>query len=152
VGTILAAILAVESVALLFLFPKFKQRMLQRKEFRKRFLRSVNRPRPVPSPHPRQPSARANRLLISRDTPLIADIRKQNPETAITAVKNYMAFDTRDEAVAIYDQARNGNAVAQFIVGIALQRSGYPGANSWLRLSAQQNFGPAQDHLGAEAG
>jgi len=90
-------------------------------------------------------------LLARRDT-LAAIPPRRNQEEEITAVKNYMCFDSRDEADAIYAQAQNGNPVAQFIVGMALQSSGRPEANAWLRLSAEQGFGPAQHHLGEEAG
>jgi hypothetical protein len=83
---------------------------------------------------------------------MLGAIPPKRNEDEIIAVKNYMGFDTREEAEAIYEQARNGNPVAQFIVGIALQTSGRPGANAWLRLSAEQGFGPAQQHLGEEAG
>lgn len=145
-GSLLGAILAVETVALVLLFPKLKQRMLQRKGARDRFLQSLQRPKPVPSRPQQQPWSR---FLIA---PRAANTPEQNPDEAITAIKNYMAFDTREEASAIFTEAKEGNAVAQFIVGMALARSGRKDAKAWLRLSAEQDFGPAQHHLGKISG
>lgn len=153
-GTLLGAILAVETVALLLFFPKFKQRMLQRKEVQEHLLRSFYPPTPVPS---RRPPVRfsngesRSQLLVARDTSLTANTPKQNPDEVIMAIKNHIGLDTREEAGAIYGEAQNGSRVAQFIVGMALLKSGRPGARDWLRLSAEQDFGPAQDHM-EEAG
>jgi hypothetical protein len=63
-----------------------------------------------------------------------------------------MAFDTREEASAIYKEATNGSAVGQFIVGMALLRRGRSEGKAWLHMSAEQGFRPAKDHLGKEAG
>jgi hypothetical protein len=151
VGSILRAIFAVETVALVLLFPKFKERMLQRKEARERFLRSLQRPKPLLSRHqkkPRPSEGRSQLLIPARP----ANPSQQNPEEAITAVRSYMGFDTREEADAIYAEAKDGSAVAQFIVGMALLLRSRSVGKAWLRLSAEQGFGPARDHLGKEAG
>lgn len=145
-GSILGAILAVETVALVLLFPKFRQRMLQRKEARDRFLQSLQRPSPVPRRPWHQPQSP---FLIAPSAPSPPE---QNPEDAIAAIKNYMAFDMREDARAIFTEAKKGSAVAQFIVGMALLRIGRKDAKAWLRLSAEQNFAPAQDHLGKKRG
>ena len=164
-GSVLGAILAFETVALVLLFPKFKQRLLQRKEARGRFLRSLKHPKP-PTPQrrkifdflllPSQPATpRKNRSSeIENQFPLLvnhqlstANKSKANPEETLTAIKSYIGLDVRDEAGAIYTEAENGDRVAQFIVGMALRRSGRPGAKAWLRLSAEQDFEPAQNHL-----
>lgn len=63
-----------------------------------------------------------------------------------------MGFDTREEADAIYAEAKAGSAVAQFILGMALLRRSRSEGKAWLLLSAEQGFGPAQHHLGQEAG
>lgn len=145
-GSVLGAILAVEAVALVLLFPKFRERILQRKEARERFLRSLQRPKPVPTRRQQHPQWR---LLVA---PRASNPPEQNADEAIAAIKNYMALDTSEEASAIYTEAKDGSAVAQFIVGMALLRIARKDATAWLRLSADQNFTPAQHSLGKEAG
>ena len=65
----------------------------------------------------------------------------------VAAVTHYGALDD-EEAGAICEEARGGNRVAQFIVGMALLSTTHrESANTWLRLSAQQGFGPARQEL-----
>ncbi len=169
-GLVLGAILAVEAVALVLLFPKLKQRLLQRKDARERFLHNLQDPiPPIPpgrkdigyllSPSDWAPSRKSpypageNQFphIVSHEVSSAPSRLRSDPDETVVAIRTYIGLESRAEASAIYAEAQSGNRVAQFIVGMALQKSGGPGAEDWLRLSADQDFEPAQNHL-EEAG
>lgn len=164
-GTILGAILAVETVTLLVLFPTFKRRLIQRKESRERFLRSLQKPKPtrpaprkhlqfLPKPSESTTPKKNNHANAETQFPVAVNHEvpsgnqsKSSPDEIVAALTSYIGLDSRDEAAAIYAEAQKENKVAQFIVGMALQRSGRSGAEDWFRLSAERDFQPAQNHL-----
>lgn len=55
-----------------------------------------------------------------------------------------------DEAGAILEEARSGNAAAQYIVGVALECAEpprLPEARDWLCRAAEQHYAPAERKL-----
>ncbi|MDT8069403.1 MAG: hypothetical protein ROO76_14660 [Terriglobia bacterium] len=69
-------------------------------------------------------------------------------EEILKAVVNHVGLDSSEEAQAIYAEARRGNQVGQFIVGMALLKAGREeAATPWFDLSAAQGFEPAKQHL-----
>ena len=78
---------------------------------------------------------RPHKLIIPED-----DIQR--------AIAAHVGLDDPQEAHSVYVEAQKGNMVAQFIVGLALQKAGRDEiAQAWLSLSAEQGFGPAKHHL-----
>lgn len=68
-------------------------------------------------------------------------------EEILRAVFNHVGLESMEEARPIYAEARKGNKVAQFIVGIALVKAGREeAAQIWLDSSAAQGFEPAKEH------
>jgi hypothetical protein len=69
-------------------------------------------------------------------------------EVILQAITNHVGLDSPEEARSIYREATKGNKVAQFIVGISLQKARRREvAEAWLTLSAKQGFEPAKLHL-----
>ena len=69
---------------------------------------------------------------------------EKSSQQLLSAVINYVALDS-DEAMRICEEARSGNKVAQYIVGVALLReSEATAAEKWLHLSANQGYEPAR--------
>ena len=69
-------------------------------------------------------------------------------EEILKAVLNHVGLDSLEEARPIYEEARRGNKVAQFIVGMSLQKAGREEvAKTWFDLSAAQGFKPANEYL-----
>jgi hypothetical protein len=69
-------------------------------------------------------------------------------EEILKAILRHVSLDDLEEARAVYDEALQGNRVAQFIVGMSLLKAKHSdAANMWLQLSAEQNFGPATHQL-----
>ena len=69
-------------------------------------------------------------------------------EEILRALLNHVGLDSLEEAEPIYAEAKEGNKVARFIVGMALQKAGREEvAKIWFGLSAAQGFEPANDYL-----
>lgn len=68
-------------------------------------------------------------------------------EDVVAAVTQHTSLDN-EEGNAICEEARRGNKVAQYIVGMALLKAEHPeSARAWLQASAEQGFEPAQKYL-----
>ena len=66
----------------------------------------------------------------------------------LEAIAKQLKFERPDEVRSVLNEARRGNKVAQYIVGIALQGTRqFAAADGWLELSADQGYEPAKLHL-----
>ena len=68
-------------------------------------------------------------------------------ELIVNAVTAYVCVQ-RAEGRAVYDEARGGNKIAEYIVGMALLKAEYSEfGQAWLKLSADLGFEPAAQEL-----
>ena len=90
------------------------------------------------------------RRTVKNRNSAVQDLKKliTPNEVILQAISNYVSLDSLEEARSIHQEATKGNKVAQFIVGVSLQKMGRREAgDAWLNLSANQGFAPAKLHL-----